>query len=134
MTYLAPYISALVIFGMIDAAWLGLMGSALYRPTLGDILLPDVQLAPAIAFYLAYPIGIVVFAVMPALRSGGSLWLAFQFALLFGALAYATYDLTNYATLRNWTLQITIIDICYGALASGLAAVVATFVTRFLTR
>ena len=63
----------------------------------------------------------------------GSILSAFLHAALFGALAYATYDLTNYATLRNWTLQITLIDICYGALASGIAATAAYFVTRSFT-
>ncbi|MFZ1921353.1 MAG: DUF2177 family protein [Xanthobacteraceae bacterium] len=129
MTYFAAYISILVVFGAIDAGWLRIMGHVLYRPVLGDILLPDLRLAPAIAFYLLYPIGILVFAVIPALRSGSALN-ACLYAVLFGALAYATYDLTNYATLRNWTLQITIIDICYGALAAGIAATAAYFVAH----
>jgi uncharacterized membrane protein len=108
------------------------MGKLLYRPALTDIQLEDLRIAPAILFYLAYPIGIVVFAVMPGLREG-SLLIAFTYALLFGALAYGTYDLTNYATLRHWTLKITVIDICYGALASGVAAAVAMFVSRAFT-
>ena len=130
MVYLVPYITALVVFGIIDATWLSTMGTALYRPVLGDILVPTLRIGPAIAFYLMYPVGIVVFAVLPALRSG-AVSSAFFLALLFGAIAYGTYDLTNYATLRNWTLQITFIDICYGALASGLAATAATFMARF---
>jgi len=129
VTYFAAYISVLVVFGIIDAGWLSIMGNILYRPTLGDILLQNLRIAPALAFYAVYPIGVVVFAVLPALRSG-SLAIAFLLALLFGAIAYATYDLTNYATLRNWTLQITLADICYGAVASGIAATVATLVAR----
>jgi uncharacterized membrane protein len=132
MTYLVPYVAVLVIFGIIDAAWLNSMGKLLYRPALTDILLEDLRITPAILFYLAYPIGIVVFAVMPGLREG-SLLVAFTYALLFGALAYGTYDLTNYATLRHWTLKITVVDICYGALASAVAAAVAVFVTRAFT-
>jgi uncharacterized membrane protein len=132
MTYLVPYVAVLVIFGIIDAAWLNSMGKLLYRPALADILLEDLRVAPAILFYLAYPIGIVVFAVMPGLRQG-SLTIAFAYALLFGALAYGTYDLTNYATLRHWTLKITVVDICYGALASAIAATVALLVTRAFT-
>ncbi len=132
MTYLVPYVAVLVVFGIIDAGWLNTMGKILYRPALGDILLDDLRIAPAILFYLAYPIGIVAFAVMPGLRSD-SVATAFFYALLFGAIAYGTYDLTNYATLRSWTLQITAIDICYGALASGIAATVATLVARAFT-
>jgi uncharacterized membrane protein len=133
MTYLVAYVAALVVFGIIDAAWLNSMGKILYRPTLGDILLTDLRIAPAIIFYLAYPIGVVVFAVMPGLRAN-SILVAFLSALLFGAIAYGTYDLTNYATLRNWTLQITLIDICYGALVSGIAAAAATLLVRTFTQ
>ncbi len=120
MFYVVPYVSVLVVFEIIDAGWLSTIGNTLYRPVLGDILLPSLHLDPAIAFYLTYPIGILVFAVLPSLRSG-SATSAFCSSLLFGALAYATYDLTNYATLRNWTLQITVINICYGAPTSGRA-------------
>jgi uncharacterized membrane protein len=100
MTYLVAYVAVFFVFGIIDATWLITMGKTLYRPTLGDLLLEDFRIAPAVIFYLAYPIGMVVFAVMPGLRSD-SLLVAFLSALLFGAIAYGTYDLTNYATLRN---------------------------------
>src|ERR1700689_5070494 len=116
MSYLVGYVGFLIVFGVIDAMWLTFMGPLLvYRPALADILAPNLRLAPAIAFYLIYPLGAIVFAVMPGLRAG-SVSSAFFPALLFGAIAYATYDLTNYATLRNWNLQITILDIAYGAL------------------
>lgn len=130
---LMAYIVALVVFGAIDATWLSTMGPILYRPALAEILAPNLRIAPAIAFYSMYPIGIVVFAVMPALRSG-SIANAFALALLFGAFAYATYDLTNYATLRVWTLQITVLDILYGALTSGVAATAAFLLVRFIAR
>src|SRR5689334_20017558 len=110
MIYVVAYFAALVPFGVIDAIWLSLMGPALYKPTLGDVLLPEIRLGPAIAFYLIFPIGLVVFAVLPGLRSG-SILTALALGMLFGALAYATYDLTNFATLRNWTLQLTVLDI-----------------------
>jgi uncharacterized membrane protein len=131
MSYVVAYLTVLVVFGAIDAGWLTTMGPVLYRPTLADILLPSLRVAPAIVFYLLYPVGIVVFSVMPGLRAG-SLTTTLLFALLFGAIAYATYDLTNFATLRNWTWQITLVDIGYGAIASGVAAVAAGFVLRSL--
>ena len=133
MTYLVAYVTVLIVFGAIDAVWLSTMGPIVYRPALGDILLPSLRIAPAIVFYLMYPIGVVVFAVLPALRAQ-SLSAAFTLALLFGALAYATYDLTNYATLRNWNLQITALDVVYGALASGIAATLACIVVRMIGR
>jgi uncharacterized membrane protein len=133
MSYVIAYVVALIVFGAIDAVWLSTMGPLLYRPALGDILAPALRIAPAIAFYLMYPIGVVVFAVLPALRAQAPLTVA-ALALLFGALAYATYDLTNYATLRNWTLQITVLDIGYGALASSIAATAAYFAVRAIAR
>jgi uncharacterized membrane protein len=133
MSYAIAYVAVLIVFGAIDAVWLSTMGPALYRPALGDILAPGLRMAPAIAFYLMYPIGVVVFAVLPALRAQTPVTAA-TLALLFGALAYATYDLTNYATLRNWTLQITVLDIGYGALASSIAATAAYFAVRAIVR
>ncbi|MGB6536679.1 MAG: DUF2177 family protein [Xanthobacteraceae bacterium] len=129
MSYLIAYISVLVVFGGADACWLRIMGPLIYRPALGEILAPSLRVAPAIAFYLGYPVGVVVFAVIPGLRAGMASSALFP-ALLFGALAYGTYDLTNYATLRHWTFQITILDILYGALVSGLAAVAAYALVR----
>jgi uncharacterized membrane protein len=131
VTYLVAYLSALVVFGLVDAGWLSTMGNVLYRPLLGDLLAPTVRIAPAIAFYLLYPVGITVFAALPAFKSG-SLSTALILGLLFGAIAYGTYDLTNQATLRVWPLQITLIDIAYGAVASGLAAMAAFAIARWL--
>jgi uncharacterized membrane protein len=133
MSCAVAYVAVLIVFGAIDAVWLSTMGPVLYRPALGDILAQNLRIGPAIAFYLLYPIGVVVFAVLPALRTQTPLTAA-ALALLFGALAYATYDLTNYATLRNWTLQITVLDIGYGALASGIAATAAYFAVRAIAR
>jgi uncharacterized membrane protein len=129
MVYLVGYIGALISFGVVDAMWLRLMGPLLYRPTLGDILLAELRLGPAIAFYLAFPIGVFVLAVLPALKAS-SLSSAVGSGILFGALAYATYDLTNFATLRNWTLQLTVLDIVYGAIVSGFSAAVSFLMAR----
>lgn len=125
MNYLVAYIISLVLFAALDVAWLTTMGARLYKQTLGDILLPAVYLAPAAAFYLIYPAGLVYFGIMPALKSGIVSTAALNGAL-FGFFAYSTYELTNYATLRNWTFQITLIDIVYGAVASGAVAAAVT--------
>jgi uncharacterized membrane protein len=121
MPYAVGYLAALVVFAVVDGAWLYVMGQHLYKPTLGDILEPNIRLAPAIAFYLLFPVGLSIFAIDPALRSG-SVSTALVYGALFGLFAYATYDLTNYATLRNWTLQLTLVDVAYGAVVAGLAA------------
>ncbi len=125
MAYAVSYVLALVIFAAIDITWLTTMGAKLYRQTLGDILLTDLRMAPAAAFYLMYPAGLVIFAVAPALKSGSPAT-ALLYGALFGLFTYGTYELTNYATIRNWTLQITLIDIAYGVIASALAAAIVT--------
>ena len=129
MLYVVGYVSALIVFGAADAAWLSIVGPLLYKPVLGDILLSAVRIGPAIAFYAIYPIGILVFAVLPGVRNG-SVGVAFMMGALFGAIAYATYDLTNFATLRNWSLQIVIVDVVYGAIATGVAAMAAYALVR----
>jgi len=125
LNYALAYVASLILFAAVDVTWLMTMGARLYKQTLGDILLPSVNIAPAIAFYLIYPAGLVLFAIVPALKSGGVSYALLNGAL-FGFFAYATYELTNYATLRNWTLQITIVDIAYGAIASGAVAAAVT--------
>jgi len=117
----AAYLTALAVFVLADMVWLGTMASRLYRPTLGDIALSGVNLAPAIAFYILYPIGLVIFAIFPALK-GGNITMALFYGALFGFFTYATYDLTNQATLRNWTLQLTLIDVLWGAALAATAA------------
>ena len=115
------YVLALVVFAGIDLSWLIAMAPRVYRPLLGDILLDNVKVGPAAVFYLIYPIGLTVFAVVPALREG-SVVAALALGALFGLICYATYDLTNFATLRRWTLQLTVIDIVWGAALSALAS------------
>src|SRR5258708_6141997 len=102
MTYAITYLSALAAFVLADFIWLVAMVPRLYRPTLGDILLGDPKFPAIVAFYLIYPAGIVLFAVLPALKSG-DMRSAALFGALVGLFTYATYDLTNQATLRNWT-------------------------------
>lgn len=119
--YAIAYVLTFVIFAAFDIAWLTTMGAKLYKQTLGNILTDDIRTLPAIAFYLMYPAGLVIFAIAPALKAG-SPWVAVAYGALFGLFAYGTYELTNYATLRNWTAQITLIDMAYGLVVSGVVA------------
>jgi uncharacterized membrane protein len=131
MTQFIAYISALIVFIAIDAVWLGTMSKRLYKPTLGDILLTQFSIAPALAFYLLYPIGLVIFAISPAVKTG-SLQTALIYGALFGLFTYGTYDLTNQATVRNWTTQLTLIDMTWGGILGGLTAGLAfAITTRF---
>ena len=128
MMYFTAYLTTLAVFVLCDMAWLGTMASRVYRPTLGDIMLSDVNLPAAIVFYLIYPIGLVIFAILPALKSG-NLAQAVLYGALFGFFTYATYDLTNQATLRNWTTQLTLIDTGWGTLLGAIAAAAGCWVT-----
>ncbi len=118
MTFILAYGCALVFFLGLDAVWLGYMTPRFYKPTLGDLLLTNVNLKAAAAFYLFYPIGLVTFVIAPALKTG-DLPSALIMGALFGLFTYGTYDLTNYATLRNWTAALTITDMVWGAVLSA---------------
>jgi uncharacterized membrane protein len=119
--YIAAYVATLVVFFALDFVWLSIMGNALYKPTLGDILLPKFSPAPALIFYVLYIVGVVIFAIVPAIQSGN--WTsALLFGALFGFFAYGTYDMTNMSTLRNWTLQITVADMIWGTVLTGVSA------------
>src|SRR5208283_3187371 len=121
LVYSVSYIAASGLFFIVDVVWLSIMASRFYRPTLGDMALSGVNVAPAIAFYILYPIGLVIFAILPGLRSG-SMTTALLYGALFGFFTYATYDLTNQATLRNWTIQLTLVDIAWGSALAAAAA------------
>jgi len=129
MRFVAGYIVFLVAFGICDAIWLTNMAQKLYRPALGDMLLDQIRYLPAILFYFGFSLGVVYFAVMPALREGSGSSALVNGALI-GLLAYGTYDLTNYATLRAWTLTITLADMAYGAIVVGVCSWVAYTAVR----
>lgn len=129
MRFVAGYVAFLVAFGICDAVWLSTVTQKLYRPALGGILLDQIRYVPAALFYFGFPLGVVHFALMPALRDGGGQAALVNGALL-GLLAYATYDLTNYATLRAWTLTITLADMAYGAIVVGTCTWLAYVVVR----
>jgi uncharacterized membrane protein len=120
-TILIAYLATAIAFLIVDAIWLYTMADHLYRPLLGDMLAPRYRLVPAIVFYLVYVGGIVFFAVMPALEGGGAAKAAVNGAVL-GLIAYATYDLTNQATLRDWPLTLTLADIPWGMFVTAIGA------------
>lgn len=133
MKPLVAYLSTALVFGVLDAIWLGVVSRNLYRPALGEILAAQVRWPPAIAFYLIYILGVVALVVMPALREA-SLARAAWSGALFGFVAYATYDLTNQATLRVWPLKITLIDMAWGAFATGVAATLGYLAVRLVLK
>jgi uncharacterized membrane protein len=127
--YLIAYVADLVVFLGLDFVWLSVMGSRLYRPYLGDMMLERPVLWAAAAFYLFYVAGAVFFAIAPALRAE-----SWSKALLLGAglgfMAYMTYNFTNMATLRNWSIAILAADTTWGTLATAVSATAAYFIAR----
>jgi uncharacterized membrane protein len=130
--YAIAYVSTAVVFLVLDAIWLGTMADRLYRPAMGSILLERFALAPAVVFYLIYIAGVVVFAVTPALQSGR--WVtALGYGAMLGLMAYATYDLTNQATLKDWSWTVTIADLCWGTFVTAVSAAAAARITMAIT-
>ena len=128
MKWLIAYGVAALVFGALDACWLGYAGSRVYRPALGDLLAPDFRAGPALVFYVLYLGGMIWFAVRPGLAEG--VGAAAMNGALLGGLCYATYDLTNQATLARWPAWLTVTDIVWGSFATALAASVTTLVTH----
>lgn len=120
-TVITAYITTGVAFLVVDAIWLTTMADMLYRPLLGDRLAPQFHLAPAVFFYVIYVAGIVFFAVLPAVESGSLGKAALNGAVL-GVVAYATYDLTNQATLKDWPLVVTLADMVWGGFVTAVGA------------
>ncbi|HZK92470.1 MAG TPA: DUF2177 family protein [Stellaceae bacterium] len=131
--YLLSYVATAVVFLACDVVWLTATGSTLYRPLLGDLLMPSFRPLPAVLFYLVYMAGLVFFAVAPAIASGR--WTsALANGAALGLVAYATYDLTNQATLRSWSTTITILDLCWGTVLSAIAATLGYLIASAIDR
>ncbi|BCM19141.1 hypothetical protein MJ8_29130 [Mesorhizobium sp. J8] len=133
MRYAMAYVTTLITFLAIDAVWLMTMSQRLYRRYLGDTLVDSFNPAPAALFYLIYIAGIIFFATTPAFSTGKWTTAALN-GSLYGFFAYATYDLTNQATIRGWPTIITVADICWGSLLSAVAATVGFLLTRYFLR
>lgn len=120
-TYAIAWFATAIAFVVIDGIWLSQAGSRLYRPLLGEIMSPTLNVGAAVAFYLIYVSGIVFFAVSPALAKE-SLGVALLNGAVLGFVAYATYDLTNQATLSGWNIKVTLIDMAWGTFVTALGS------------
>jgi uncharacterized membrane protein len=115
------YLVTLAIFFAIDMVWLGVVAKTFYRKHLGYLMAPKVVWPAAILFYLLFIAGLVVFAVRPGLAAGGP-GKALLLGAFLGLVAYATYDLTNMATVKDWPLVVTVVDLVWGTVLGGLVA------------
>ncbi len=131
--YIAAYLGAGLVMGGLDAVWLTLTNQSLYRAELGPLLAPGFRLAPAIAFYLLYLVGVTVLAVAPE-RADNRLAVVAARGALLGLVAYGTYDLTNQATLSLWSARVTGLDLAWGTALTAVASAAGWGAARLVTR
>jgi uncharacterized membrane protein len=130
---IVAYVTALIVMVALDMLWLGTTFRTLYLPALGGVMSSNANVPAAVVFYALYPLGLAYFAIAPALRTG--MWsTALVSGLLFGFFVYMTYDLTNLATLKEWSLKVSLIDMAWGAVLNGTAATASYFVTKLVVR
>ena len=129
--YLKLYFSTLLVFFAVDMVWLGLVARTFYSKYLGYLMAPSVNWLAAILFYLMFIVGILVFVVLPGLKSG-SMRDPLLRAALFGLITYATYDLTNLATLKDWPLVLSVVDMAWGTVLTVIVSYAGLSIGRRL--
>lgn len=127
---LKRYFIILVVFLVIDFLWLGLIAPKLYQKHIGHLMAEKVSFLPAIIFYLIYALALLVFVVNPAVENK-NLMQALVKGLFLGFVMYATYDLTNQATLRDWPATITIIDLIWGSFVTAMTCIGSTYTIQY---
>ena len=127
------YLMTAVVFFAIDLIWLGLIAKGMYDRLLGNLLAENVNWTAAMIFYFIFIIGIFIFAILPGVEKE-SMSHSLIYGVLFGFFTYATYDLTNLATLKDWPTKIIFIDIIWGMILTGTVATAGYYITRWLTK
>ncbi len=125
------YILTLAVFFVIDMIWLGVVAKGFYRRHLGFLMSPKVGWISAILFYLLFIVGLLVFVIRPALLTGIPLHALF-YGALFGLISYATYDLTNLATIKDWPLVVTVVDLIWGTVLGSVVSYIGALLGRAL--
>ena len=126
------YAATFIVFCGLDFVWLGFVAKGYYQSQVGTLLLEKPNLPVAALFYVLYIVGVLIFAVLPALETRQ--WSrALLYGALFGFFAYATYDLTNLATLKGWSTGLALLDLTWGAVVTGISATAGYLVTRTVT-
>ena len=125
--FLKLYLITLPVFFIIDMIWLGLVAKNFYAKHIGFLMKANINWTAAIIFYLIFIVGLIIFVIMPALEKNS--WVtALLLGALFGLISYATYDLTNLATIKDWPLLVTIIDLIWGTVLAASVSVVSFFI------
>lgn len=131
MTNIIAYLATLIVFLGIDFVWLSYVARTFYFERMSHLMAESPNFTAAGLFYLLYVFGIVYFAVLPALKSGSVMTALLSGALL-GLIAYGTYDMTNYATLKNWPLTVSLVDMVWGATLTATSAAAGFYLTRLV--
>lgn len=125
------YLLTFIVFLMVDMLWLGIIAKNLYQKYLGNFLSDSINWTAAFIFYILFVVGVSIFVIYPAVNKG-SLYYAILMGALFGFFTYATYDLTNLATLKGWPLPIVFIDIIWGSVLSALVSFSGFHIVKWL--
>lgn len=125
------YLLTTIVFFAVDMLWLGLIAKKFYNKYLGSFLAEQVNWTAAIIFYLLFIAGIFVFVILPAVEKN-SMMRAIAYGAMFGFITYATYDLTNLATLKDWPLTIVIVDIAWGSVLTAIVGVSGYSIVKWL--
>jgi len=129
MSWIVAYAATAVVFLAADALWLGVLAKGFYARQLGPLLREQPDFAVAALFYLVYAGAVVLFAVMPALQAGS--WrLALGYGAALGFVAYGTYDMTNLATLKDWPIAVSLVDLAWGTAVTAVCALAGYLITR----
>ena len=131
LQFIVAYLVTAFVFLGIDVIWLSRVATNFYSEQLSGLLLETPRFGIAGAFYALYVVGIVIFAVVPGLRANSALAAA-SLGALFGFFAYATYDMTNYATLKGWSPAVVVVDITWGTILTGTSALLGYLGTRLI--
>lgn len=133
ITVIKTYFIALIVFFGIDLLWLGVIAKKLYKSELGFIMSDKPNWTAAIVFYLLFIIGLVFFVIYPAIEKGSWTY-ALLAGIFFGFITYSTYDLTNLATIKDWPIKITLIDLLWGSSLGGMVSTITYFIMKVLER
>jgi uncharacterized membrane protein len=131
-TFFSAYFSFLFIMLAIDAVWLTLMAKFFYSKQIGHLMAASPSLIPAMVFYLIYALGVTVLVLLPAIANQTVLFKIFCYGALLGFMAYATYDLTNQATLKDWPAIVTCVDLLWGTILTGTVSLSSVLFVRWL--
>jgi uncharacterized membrane protein len=129
--YIKLYFATLAVFFVIDLVWLSLVARGFYQKQLGFLMSPSPKWFAAILFYLLFVVGLLMFVVVPGLEAG-SLGTTLLRAAFFGLITYATYDLTNLATVKNWPVLITVVDLGWGTTLSVIVSLLSFLIGRWM--